>query len=215
MSDITSDILALSFDSLSSPSIKVKLPEQAYGSHPLGWGIAWYPNDSQAAILKKDPVARGTDVQMESLADWNIFRSTIFFCKAKGAAKGYTHNETQPFSRSFAGQEWLFMHNGDLDKERLAKLHLDKSRFLEPLGKTDSELAFCYLLGKVMETEARKLSDVPNEMLLHWFEQLDALGSADMCISDGLTLACFYGTGSTRKLYYSRIQPPEHQQLCR
>ena len=210
MGDITSDILALSFDSLSSPSIEVKLPDQAYGSHPLGWGVAWYPNDDQAAIVKKDPVARGTHVQMETLADWNTFRSSIFFCKAKGAAKGYTHHETQPFSRSFAGQEWIFMHNGDLDRVRLAELHLDKSRFLEPLGNTDSELAFCYLLGKVMETEARKLSEVPYTVLMSWFEQLDALGSADMCISDGLTLACFYGTRSTRRLYYSRIQPSDH-----
>lgn len=209
MSDITSDILALSFDSVSSPSIKVKLPEQLYGTHPLGWGVAWYPNDNQAAIVKKDPVARGTDIQVEALADWTNFRSTVFFCKAKGAARGYTHHETQPFSRSFAGHDWLFMHNGDLDKQRLAALHTDKSRFLEPVGKTDSELAFCYLLGKVMETEARKLADVPAELMLSWFEQLDALGSADMCISDGVTIACFYGTSSTRKLYYTRHQPPD------
>ena len=209
MSDITSDILALSFDSLSSPSIQVKLPEQLQGTHPLGWGVAWYPNDNQAAIVKKDPVARGADIQVEALADWNNFRSTIFFCKAKGAARGYTHNETQPFSRSFAGHDWLFMHNGDLDKVKLAELHTDKSRFLEPVGKTDSELAFCYLLGKVMETEARKLSDVPPEMLMGWFEQLDMLGSADMCISDGVTIACFYGTQSVRKLYFTRHQPPD------
>lgn len=210
MHNITSDIFALNFDSVSSPSIKVKLPEQLYGTHPLGWGIAWYPNDNQAAIVKKDPIARGTDVQMEALADWNNFRSTIFFCKAKGAASGYTHHETQPFSRSFAGQDWLFMHNGDLDKARLKLLHVDKSRFLEPLGQTDSELAFCYLLGKIMETDARKLSDVPNNVLLSWFEQLDALGSADMSISDGITLACFYGSNSNRSLYYSRISPPDN-----
>ena len=208
MSDITSDILALSFDGPSSPSIKVKLPETLYGSHPLGWGVAWYPNDNQAAIVKKDPVARGTDIQLEALSDWDVFRSTVFFCKAKGAAKGYTHHETQPFSRSFAGHDWIFLHNGDLDKAQLAALHTDKSRFLEPVGKTDSELAFCYLLGKVMETEARKLADVPAEMMLNWFQQLDALGSADMCISDGQTVACFYGTKSTRSLYYTRHQPP-------
>jgi transglutaminase-like putative cysteine protease/predicted glutamine amidotransferase len=206
--DITSDILALNFDSLSSPSIKVKLPEKLYGSHPLGWGMAWYPNDNQAAIVKKDPIARGADIQMDALADWNNFRSTLFFCKAKGAASGYTHHETQPFTRSFAGQDWIFMHNGDLDKKRLAELHKDKSRFLEPIGNTDSELAFCYLLGKVMETDARRLGDVASETLLDWFRQLDALGSADMCISDGATLACFYGTGSFRKLFYSRLQPP-------
>ena len=210
MNNITSDILAMSFDSLSSPSIKVRLPDQLYGTHPLGWGIAWYPNDNQAAFVKKDPVARGTDVQMESLDDWNNFRSTVFFCKAKGAARGYTYNEMQPFSRSFAGQDWLFMHNGDLDRQKLAQLHLDKSRFLEPLGNTDSELAFCYLLGKVIATEARKLSDVPSDILHSWFQQLDALGSADMCISDGVTIACFYGTQSERKLYYTRLSPPDY-----
>ncbi|MBY0406629.1 MAG: class II glutamine amidotransferase, partial [Rickettsiales bacterium] len=130
--------------------------------------------------------------------------------KAKGAASGYTHHETQPFSRSFAGQDWLFMHNGDLDKKRLAEMHKDKSRFLEPLGKTDSELVFCYLLGKMMETEARKLSDVSNEVLLSWFDALDELGSADMCISDGVTTAVFYGRQSERRLYYSRLTPPDH-----
>ena len=209
MSDITSDILTLSFDSLSSPSIELKLPEQLQTSHPLGWGIAWYPSDHQAAIVSKDPAARGMEVQMDALSDWANFRSTVYFCKAQGAARGYTHHETQPFSRSFAGQDWIFLHNGDLDKARLRELHKDKSRFLEPLGKTDSELAFCYLLGKMMETDARKLSDVPNETLLHWFEQIDPLGSADICISDGITSACFCGTNSVRKLYYTRLTPPE------
>jgi transglutaminase-like putative cysteine protease/predicted glutamine amidotransferase len=212
LGDITSDILCLSFDSASSPFIKIKLPEQLYGSHPLGWGVAWYPNDSQAAIVQKDPAARGADIQIDALEDWDNYRSSVFFCKAKGAAKGYTHHETQPFSRSFAGHDWLFMHNGDLDKEKLAKLHTDKSRFLEPVGKTDSELAFCYLLGKMMETDARRLGDVPYDILLGWFEQLDALGSADMCISDGVTIAVFYGSKSVRKLYYTRQQPPQQVQ---
>ncbi len=211
MSDITSDIVALSFDSPSSPSIQLKLPEQVQTSHPLGWGIAWYPNDRQGAIVSKDPAARGLEAQMDAFSDWANFRSTVYFCKAQGAARGYTHHETQPFSRSFAGQDWIFLHNGDLDKIRLGALHKDKSRFLEPLGTTDSELAFCYLLGRMMETEARKLSDVPNEMLLGWFQQLDPLGSADICISDGMTTACFCGTQSVRKLYYSRVAPPEPQ----
>ena len=207
MSEITSDILALSFDSASSPSIRVKLPEKPDGSHALGWGVAWYPNDNQAAIVKKDPVARGTAVQLESLTDWEVFRSTTFFCKAKGSAKGYTHHEAQPFSRSYAGHEWIFMHNGDLDKQRLAELHTDKSRLLEPVGRTDSELAFCFLLGKMMATHARRIAEVPAEVLLGWFQQLDALGSADMCISDGVSIACFYGSHSTRKLYYTRHLP--------
>jgi transglutaminase-like putative cysteine protease len=31
-----------------------------------------------------------------------------------------------------------------------------------------------------------------------------------MCVSDGVTVACFYGTHSTRSLYYSRLSPPDH-----
>jgi transglutaminase-like putative cysteine protease/predicted glutamine amidotransferase len=213
LSDITSDILTLSFDSPSSPSIELKLPEQLATSHPLGWGIAWYPNDHQAAIVSKDPAARGMEIQMDALSDWSNFRSTVYFCKAQGAARGYTHHETQPFTRSFAGQDWIFLHNGDLDKPKLRDLHKDKSRFLEPLGKTDSELAFCFLLGKMMETEARKLSDISNEMLLNWFQMLDPLGSADICISDGTTTACYCGTKSVRKLYYTRLTPPDPQRL--
>jgi len=210
LSYITSDILALSFDGLTSPTIKLRLPLELQGTHPLGWGVAWYPNDNQAAVVTKDPVARGTEVMMDAMTDWNNYRSSIFFCKVKGAAKGYSHHETQPFTRSFAGQDWIFMHNGDLDKVKLGILHADKSRFLEPIGITDSELAFCYLLGKLQETAARKLSDVPNAQMLGWFEELDALGSADMCISDGITIACYYGTKSARNLYYTKLQPPNN-----
>jgi len=208
VSNITSDILALCFDGLSSPEIDLKMRETDYGTHSLGWGLAWYPGDSNAAIVAKEPAAKDTAALKEAVSDWDNFRSTVFFCKVKGAAKGYTHHETQPFSRSFAGQHWLFMHNGDLDKVKLSKLHDNKSRFLEPLGRTDSELAFCYLLGKMQEGEARSLMDISNFALLSWFEELNALGSADMCISDGVTVACYYGTKSARALYYGRYQPP-------
>lgn len=210
MNNITSDILVFSFDGLSSPFIELKLPNTQDGTHSLGWGLAWYPGDDKAAIVAKDPAAEDPQALKEVVADWRSFRSTVFFCKVKGSAHGYTHHETQPFSRSFAGQDWLFMHNGDLDKIELAKLHTSKSRFLEPLGRTDSELAFCYLLDNIHECNARLLSDVDGSVLLGWFEKLDRLGSADMCISDGITVACFFGTKSARALYYSRFQPPGH-----
>ncbi len=209
MSAISSDILAFSFDGLSSPSIDLKFrkgPQK--GDHTLGWGLTWYPGDTKAAIVAKDPSARDTQTLHGAMHDWDSFRSTVFMCKVRGAASGYTHLETQPFSRSFAGQDWVFMHNGNLDKTAMAKLHFNKSIFLEPLGRTDSELAFCFLLGKVQDYGARTLSDVDHQVLLSWFLQLDDLGSADMVISDGITVAAFYGTTSESKLFYSRLKPP-------
>lgn len=204
-----SDILAINCDGLSSPSLKFKLPEKGPSNHPLGWGFGWYPHDHQGAIVAKDPVARNTQVLVDALTDWGNFRSTVFFCKIKGAAAGYSHHETQPFSRSFAGKDWLFIHNGDLDKAELEKLHEDKSSFLEPLGKTDSELAFCYLLGLIQATGARSLAEVPPETLLSWFQQLDTLGEADMLLTDGTTNLVFQGTKSPHTMHYSRILPTE------
>lgn len=209
MSAISSDILAFSFDGLSSPAIDLKFrkgPQK--GEHTLGWGLAWYPADNKAAIVAKDPAARDTQSLRGAMEDWDAFRSTVFFCKVRGAASGYTHLETQPFSRSFAGQDWVFMHNGDLDKTAMKRLHFNKSIFLEPMGRTDSELAFCFLLGKVQDYGARSLADVDHQVLLSWFLQLDDMGSADMVISDGTTVAAFYGSQSETHLYYSRVKPP-------
>lgn len=208
---LNSDILAISLDGFATPSIKFNLPEHLHGRHSFGWGLGWYPGGRQSAMVAKDPAARGKQVLADAFTDWSSFRSTVFFCKVLGADKNYTHTESQPFSRSFAGRDWLFMHNGDLDKAELDKLHGKARRVLEPLGKTDSELAFCHLLSRVREGDARRLSDVAPEALLAWLQSLDALGSADMCLSDGLSVACFHGTQSPKQLYYSRIQPPDNQ----
>ncbi len=202
-----SDIFALSFDTLSSPSIQLSLGDASQGSHSLGWGFGWYPDGDQAAIVTKDPVARATNVATEALAEWQNFRSTVFVFKVRGAADGYTQNEMQPFSRSFAGRDLLFMHNGDLDKAKLSVLHANKSRFLEPLSSTDSELAFCYLLSMMQLSDARQLSEIQPETLLGWFAQLDQVGNADAVMTDGSTVVCYHSMQSDGEIYYQRIKP--------
>ena len=205
---LNSDILALSFDGQSSPSINIVLPEKIGGSHCQGWGFGWYPEDHNSATVAKDPAARGQKVLLDAITDWENFRSTVFFCKVRGAEQGYSHTQSQPFSRSFAGRDWLFMHNGDLDKAALEELPGLKSRLLEPLGNTDSELAFCNLLGLVKSGDGRCIADLSPSQLLGWFERFDKLGSADMTLSDGDSLVCFHGTQSPKPLYYARIKPP-------
>jgi transglutaminase-like putative cysteine protease/predicted glutamine amidotransferase len=209
LSIISSDIIALNFDGLSSPNIELKFKRDGQiGDHTLGWGLAWFPKDTNAAIVTKDPSAKDANSLKGAIDDWENFRSTVFFCKVRGAASGYTHLETQPFSRSFAGQDWVFMHNGNLDKARLQELHRNRNIFLEPLGRTDSELAFCFLLGKIQDYGARTIAEIDHSILAAWFSQLDDLGSADMVLSDGISVVAFYGTNSESGLYYKRIGPP-------
>ncbi len=210
---LTSDILAISLDGKGSPSINLNLPNKAGGSHSHGWGFGWYPEDHSSAMVTKDPAARGEQVLVDAITDWSNFRSTTFFCKVRGASKGYNHTQTQPFSRSFAGRDWLFMHNGDVDKLELEKLHGKKTRLLEPLGSTDSELAFCNLLTQLQEGNARRISDVDPETLHSWFKRFDSLGSSDMFLSDGDSIVCFHGTQSPKQMYHTRIQPPDNQDV--
>lgn len=206
---LSGDILALNFDAPATPTLSLTLADTQKSRNTSGWGLGWYPVDGPAAMLAKDPIARGTQIQASSLTDWSSFRSTVFLCKVLGANERYTQSESQPFSRSFAGRDWLFLHNGDLDKPELEKLHGRMRRLLEPVGSTDSELAFCYLLSRLQEERiARTLADLDPQKLLAWFQSLDALGSADMCLSDGLSLVCYHGTRSPKQMYYCRVQPP-------
>lgn len=210
---LTSDILAISLDGKGSPSININLPEMAGGSHSHGWGFGWYPDDHHSALVTKDPAARGTQVMADTITEWSNFRSTVFLCKVRGANQGYRQTETQPFSRAFAGRDWLFVHNGDLDKEALENLHGPQTRLLEPLGSTDSELAFCNILAQLQEGDARQISDVDPLLFLSWFQKFDALGSSDMYISDGDSLICFHGSQSPKNMCHARIQPPNNRDV--
>jgi len=205
-----SDLLIVNSDGLCSPTIKLNFPVEGKhrGGFPFGWGFGWYPNDNQAAIVTKDPVAHRKSILTDAIVDWSNFRSTVFVCKVQSPSTDHTHHDTQPFSRSYAGRDWLFVHRGHLDKSQLNRLKVQKSRLLEPLGKTDSEAAFCYLLSMVRQSDARFLADVSPVDLLKWFQKFDKFGEADMCFTDGLSVVCYRGTQSCQDVFFTRIQPP-------
>ena len=203
------EILALNFDCMGSPSIKLKTGEDSKTLKTPGWGFGWYPNDDYAASIIKDAMANDTQTLLNALQDGTSFRSTSFMCKVKGAGQEFTQHDTQPFRSSFGGYDWLFLHNGRLDRAALNDLHIDPSDLLEPVGKTDSELAFCYLLGKLLACSAKGLTDISGSELLTWMEELDGLGSSDFIVSDGRSLAIYHGKNSERDLYYHRVQPSE------
>ena len=203
------EILALNFDCMGSPSIFFPAGETSKALKTPGWGFGWYPNDNYGASMVKDGMAKDTQTLLNILKDGTSFRSTMFFCKIKGVGRQYTQHDSQPFRRSFGGYDWLFLHNGQLNLTALRELYPDPSGLLEPVGKTDSELAFCFLLSKFAESSAKALTDVEGETLLSWLSQLDELGSADFLISDGRSMAIYHGKNSESQLYCHRVLPSE------
>ncbi len=111
-------------------------------THHDGWGIAFFEGagvrhfvDHQAAV--ESPIA-------ELIKKYPI-KSRNVIAHIRKATQGQVALENcHPFVRELWGQYWVFAHNGDL-KEFDPVLHGP----YRPVGNTDSERAFCYVLQEL------------------------------------------------------------------
>lgn len=207
-------MLAMSFDGPASPSITLRaLAENEERENPYGWGVAWYPDDTPCAMVVKDPTSIGENAMTKVLREWERFESTVFLCHLRGAARTIQNQDTHPFTRSYAGRDWIFAHNGDLVADLETAMRLGDAPVFEPVGRTDSERAFCWLLARVREKRARRLADVGFAELHAWMRELDALGTANFVISDGTDLVVYHDDERYNGLYVARILPPHAARL--
>lgn len=204
-----SHLLGMSFDSAASPSITLKAVPRGQGaSAQNGWGFAWYPASESGAVVVKDPVPSGDTAMTSMLRDWERFRGTAFVCHVRGAAKRVTQEDTHPFSRSYGGRDWVLAHNGDLDPASVRELSLGSNPVFEPVGRTDSERAFCWLLTQIRGQGVRRLAGVGWTELHHWFGQLDELGTINLLMTDGQDLVAYRDATGFNSLWMTRRCPP-------
>ena len=111
-----SQILIFSFDCLSAPSIVLKTPEsiEETSAKSYGRGFAWYNQDELSATVVKEAKLSIQSTLASIMHDSTRFHSTIFIGHIRGAAKRLVQQDTQPFIRSYAGRNWIFVHSGDL-----------------------------------------------------------------------------------------------------
>ena len=115
--------------------------------HKDGFGIAFFEDagvrlfvDAQSAALS--PVA-------EMVRHYPI-RSSNVIAHIRKATRGRVALEnTHPFQRELWGRYWAFAHNGDL-KNHAPRLH----GAFHPVGNTDSEFAFCWLMQELAKAHA-------------------------------------------------------------
>ena len=205
-------MVGLSFDSAASPHFGLAgfdpRRQRAYG-----WGFAWYPDDGSAAQVIKDATSVGENAMTKLLREWERFESTTFVAHLRGATRALTERDTQPFARPFGPRIWVFAHNGDLthpdgSRDLGDPLPLGNPACFEPVGRTDSERAFCWLLGRAFEAGARSLFDVGWERLHAWFRHLDGLGTANLIVSDGQDLVAYSDESDYNRLHHARFVPP-------
>jgi glutamine amidotransferase len=168
-------------------------------THHDGWGIAFFEGagvrhfvDHQAAIAS--PIA-------ELIKHYPI-KSLNVIAHIRKATQGRVALENcHPFVREMWGRYWVFAHNGDLKGFDPV---LDGP--YRPVGTTDSEQAFCFLLQQLRD----RFGDTPPAMpaLRAAIADLVAViarhGTFNMMLSDGTAL---FAHCSTKLCYVVRQYP--------
>jgi glutamine amidotransferase len=169
------------------------------GPHRDGWGVVFYEGKGIREFRDPSP---GVDSEIARLVKQYPIKSNVVISHIRQANAGRVCLEnTHPFTRELWGRQWTFAHNGQL--KGVKKLPL--GRYL-PVGTTDSEYAFCWLLERIR----RRFSRSPtNSRELGRFiktqcDKLEKLGVFNMLLCDGKYL---YGYCSNKLCWITRRAP--------
>lgn len=160
------------------------------GPHRDGWGIAFY--EGKAARCFHDP-APSVDSRIAQLVCEYPIKSQVVISHIRQANVGEICLEnTHPFQRELWGCTWTFAHNGQLDK----KLFDRPLRYYQAVGTTDSEFAFCWLLGELRHAFPQRPDDfsLVSAFIRARCESLRELGVFNMLLTESTHLLAFCGS---------------------
>lgn len=110
-----------------------------------GWGVAFH--EGRDIRLYKEPEPAG-DSPWVTFIERRALSTRLLISHIRRATVGAnTHANTQPFARELGGRMHLFAHNGGFAD--IAALFDASSHRFQPVGETDSEMAFCLLLDRL------------------------------------------------------------------
>ncbi len=150
------------------------------GPHRDGWGITFY--EGKGFRTFKDPQPSCKSKIAELVQAYPIKSCAVISHIRQANRGGVSLENTHPFTRELWGQFWTFAHNGQLTGYE--NLYTANHR---PVGKTDSELAFCWLLKKLDDRYPQPPENLEGvfEYLAQCCDELRAMGVFNMLISNG------------------------------
>ncbi len=169
------------------------------GPHADGWGLAFYEGRAARAFLDPSPAAHSP---LACFLAANPIKTLLAVGHIRRRTRGPTSlANTHPFVRELWGRHWVFAHNGTLRGVRRLKL----GRF-RPIGNTDSEHAFCYLLEQLRASFSgypRRVSELW-ELVAEVGGRLGQDGTFNFLLGDGRHL---FARCATRLCYIVRKAP--------
>ena len=166
--------------------------------HADGFGIAFFEQrgvrlfvDSSSA--RESPVA-------DMVRNFPIRSKNIIAHIRKATHGEVALQNTHPFVRELWGRYWVFAHNGNL-ADYAPRLH----GAFRPVGDTDSERAFCWLMQELSKAHASVPSIAElTATLAELVPPIAAHGTFNFMLSNGEAL---WAHGSTKLSYLVRQQP--------
>lgn len=169
------------------------------GPHRDGWGITFY--EGKGFRTFKDPKP-SCESQIAELVQNYPIKSRAVVSHIRQANRGGVNLEnTHPFTRELWGRYWTFAHNGQLSG--FQDLHTGRHR---PVGETDSELAFCWLLKQMEDRYPEPPKDMESVFLYvaKCCDELREKGVFNMLLSNGE----YVMTYCTNHLYWITRRAP-------
>jgi len=150
------------------------------GPHADGWGLALYDGRAASAFLEPTAAARSP---LAKFLRENPIKTLLAVAHVRRKTVGdVTLANTHPFVRELWGRHFVFAHNGTVKGARALPL-----RRFAPIGNTDSEHAFCHLLGELQRRFPRYPS--PTRLLFEAVADLGAklgrYGTFNFLLADG------------------------------
>ena len=112
--------------------------------HRDGWGIAFFEGKGVRVFL--DPKPSSESPVAELVRNYPIHSLNVIAHIRKATQGPISLENTHPFMRELWGRYWIFAHNGNLTG---FAPELDGS--FVPVGQSDSERAFCFLLQSLRQ----------------------------------------------------------------
>lgn len=166
--------------------------------HTDGFGIGFFEGKGVRLFLDDRPSA---DSPIADLVRRYPIKSESVVAHIRKATQGRTTLEnTHPFIRELWGEYWLFAHNGNLKN-----FTPPQNEYYRPVGNTDSERAFCHILGQLRDQfDQRPDDEVLFAAIAKLAEEIRSYGLFNMLLADSKTSFVHAST----LLYYIVRQAP-------
>jgi len=151
--------------------------------HQDGWGIAFFEGAGVRHLVDHQAAANSP---LAELIKAHPIKSKNVIAHIRKATQGQVALENcHPFVRECWGINWVFAHNGDL-----AGFAPELNGQFLPIGNTDSERAFCYILQQLRGQFGSRAPDLSQltASLQALCSEIAGFGTFNMMLSNGSAL---------------------------